>query len=159
MSERDARPLARTDNLLTQELDDELLVYDRASHNAHSLDRRAATLWRACDGVNTVGDLEKVVGASRDEVVEALAALSARGLLVTPFESSGSSRRAMLRRGLVAGGVMAIGAPVIRSVLVPEPAGAQSPGPCVQNGDPCTSSAQCCSGNCFEYGGGSGACI
>lgn len=155
MNPRNARPVARSQDLMTQELDDELLVYDRVSHEAHSLDKRAAALWRACDGVNTVDDLEKAVGASHAEVIEALVVLGQRGLLETPFEpSSGTSRRAMLRGGLVAGGAMAIGAPVIRSVLVPEPAGAQSPGPCTASGDPCGSDPECCSGSCFDYGGG-----
>lgn len=158
MSDRNQRPLARSEDLLTQELDHELLVYERTTHEAHSLDRTAATLWRACDGRNTVDDLAKLVGVTRHDVLEALVALDERGLLATPVEVSDISRRTMLRRGLVAGGAMAIGAPVIRSVVVPAPAGALSPPPCGLPGDPCNSDGQCCSGVCFDYGGG-GQCV
>ena len=40
------RPKARQEGLLVQEVPDEVLVYDTASHKAHCLNRTAAVVWR-----------------------------------------------------------------------------------------------------------------
>jgi coenzyme PQQ synthesis protein D (PqqD) len=43
-------PLARSDGLIVQELDGELLVYDLERHRAHRLSETAAFVWRRCEG-------------------------------------------------------------------------------------------------------------
>ena len=158
MAQRDVLPMARTEGLLTQELDDELLIYDRESHDAHSLAPAAATLWRACDGRTPVGELARTLGLARDEVEAALAVLEERGLMMPVPDGPRLSRRAALRGGLVAGGALAIGAPVIRSIVAPDAAAAGT-APCKPPGTQCAGSGECCSGNCFQYGGGFGQCF
>jgi hypothetical protein len=48
-------PQARTDNLLLRELPGgELMAYDTLRHQAHTLNRSAAVVWRHCDGQSEV---------------------------------------------------------------------------------------------------------
>src|SRR5262249_13807665 len=54
-------PNARTEMLTTQELADEVLVYDMQRHRAHSLNRTAALVWRHCDGNTPVAEIAQRV--------------------------------------------------------------------------------------------------
>ena len=49
-SSRSKKPLARSEELVIEELGDELLVYDERTQRAHCLSATAARVWRACDG-------------------------------------------------------------------------------------------------------------
>ena len=50
-------PRARKDDLLIQDLEDEVLIYDLKVDKAHCLNRAAATVWRHCNGRNTTAQL------------------------------------------------------------------------------------------------------
>ena len=84
-----SRPLARTDGLLTEAIDGELLVYDIAGDIAVHLNETAALVWRNCDGRRTVADLVTLVeaglaeAADEDVVLMALDSLSERGLIAS----------------------------------------------------------------------------
>jgi hypothetical protein len=54
---KNARPLARKQDLLVRELADEVLVYDLANDEAHCLNETAAFVWMRCDGRNTPRDI------------------------------------------------------------------------------------------------------
>jgi Coenzyme PQQ synthesis protein D (PqqD) len=43
-------PLARSEELVVQALDEETLVYDQKNHQAHCLGKLASLVWRHCDG-------------------------------------------------------------------------------------------------------------
>jgi Coenzyme PQQ synthesis protein D (PqqD) len=130
------RPLARTDGLLTEEVDGELLVYDGEREVACRLNPSAALVWRSSDGERTVPDLVAVLSeelgdvADEDMVMVALDTLAEHGLIEDghePREASASrlSRRRFLRRvGVV--GAAAISMPVVHSIVVPTPAAAAS---------------------------------
>ena len=117
-------PLARTKNLVVQEVANESLVYDESSHEAHCLNRTAALVWRHCDGRTTVGEmvaiLHRSLGTPTDPgVVElALQQLQAVGLVdghVVAGAPSVSRRRVLSRLG-TAGMAMAL-APLVTSVM------------------------------------------
>ena len=74
-------PLARSEGLITEELDGELLVYDSESNLAHALDAEAAALWRACDGHTDAHTLAARCATSDDNVRITLARLGELGLL------------------------------------------------------------------------------
>ena len=42
------RPKSRTDNLVVQEMNDEVLVYDLDSNKAVCLNETAAIVWKSC---------------------------------------------------------------------------------------------------------------
>jgi hypothetical protein len=50
-------PEARRDQLLTQRIDEELVVYDERTHEAHRLNRTAALVWELADGRRTVDEI------------------------------------------------------------------------------------------------------
>lgn len=132
------RPLARTDGLLTEEVDGELLVYDGEREVACRLNATAALVWRSSDGERTVADLVAVLSeelgevADEDMVMVALDTLAEHGLIQAGHEprelnASRLSRRRFLRRvGVV--GAAAISMPVVHSIVVPTPAAAASGG-------------------------------
>lgn len=97
-------PLARRDLLLTQQVGDELVVYDEKQDVAHRLNRPAATVWKLADGQRSISDLaslmQEELGGSVDEsvVYVALDELNHANLLVSglPPEMEVMSRRAMM---------------------------------------------------------------
>lgn len=54
-------PIARTDKLLIEEVDGELVVYDREKNLSHCLHRMAAIVWHFCNGQNTVEEIANVL--------------------------------------------------------------------------------------------------
>jgi hypothetical protein len=142
-------PLARRDDLLIEEVEDELLVYDKRDESAHRLNRTAAIVWRHCDGKRDVADLVAVLAAEvgddladEDLVMVALDNLAERDLIDgaperRPEETMLSRRRFIRRVGTV--GVAALALPVIMSLNAP-PASAQ--------GSPCECECYC---ECYCY--------
>ena len=98
-------PQARREGLITQELADELMVYDVDSNEAHCLNAAAAQVWRRCDGEASVDELAAALEAETDQEVatdvvrHALDQLSASGLLEEPsLVPSGITRRQLVHR-------------------------------------------------------------
>ena len=134
-------PRARTTELLIEELENELLVYDLASDRAHRLNATAATVFRHADGTRTVADLVDVLGeqagvdADEDLVLITLDGLVEAGLVEDYEQRPTKDARASRRRFI--GKVGAVGAaaaslPVVHSIVAPTVAQAQSP--CCPNG-------------------------
>lgn len=131
-------PRARTTELLIEELEDELLVYDLAADRAHRLNGTAATVFRHADGQRTVDDLVDVlageVGVLADEelVLITLDGLVEAGLVEdyeprSTKDMRSSRRKFIARAGAV--GAAATALPVVHSIVAPTVAQAQSP-PC-----------------------------
>src|SRR5579864_3203567 len=74
-------PVARSESLIVEELDEEILVYDQLNARAHCLNGTAARVWRACDGSTSVADLSAQLGLDTDAVDQALAELESNGLM------------------------------------------------------------------------------
>lgn len=153
------KPLARSEGLVVQEMDGELLVYDVTADKAHSLNATSAAVWKACDGANTVAGLSAMfdaqAGAAHGEslVLLALDQFRENELLQNAVEVGASfSRRDLVRRiGLTS--MMAL--PMIASLAMPNNAMAQQPAcQCVNPGG-CITQTTCPSTvNC----NGSGVC-
>ena len=77
------KPRARTDDLVIEEVDDELLVYDSTNKRAHCLGATAARVWRACDGHSDVSALSEALELDAEVVSQALDELEALELLDT----------------------------------------------------------------------------
>ena len=144
-------PRARSEGLIQERLDDELLVYDLERHQAHCLNRTAALVWEHCDGRSTAQEIarriEPRLGAADENLVKlALEQLAGKRLLQEPAAGPrakpGLSRRELMYRlGLTA----AAAVPLITTILAPEPIEAVT---CLMTGELCSSSGQCCSGLC-----------
>ena len=149
---RNAKPIARKQGLVIQELPDEVLVYDLDRDRAHCLNQTAAFVWQRCNGRNTTAQIARTLGQQFDCAVDekivwlALDQLGRNNLLdrqpAPPPALTGMNRRAMVRAlGLAA----LVAVPVVTSIVAPTPAQA---GTCTASGQPCSGAAQCCSGIC-----------
>ena len=149
----DRAPRARTEGLVVHELSDEVLVYDQDRDKAHCLNQTAALVWKYCDGKTTVTSMAQQLGRDlKTERVDekivwyALNQLGKNHLfeetVAPPAVLAGMSRREMVRVLSVAA-VVAV--PLVTSIIAPTPAQAST---CLNSGQVCTSSAQCCSGIC-----------
>lgn len=152
-SARTAKPIARKQGLVIQELPDEVLVYDLDRDRAHCLNTTAAFVWQRCDGKNTTAQIARTLGRQFDCAVDekivwlALDQLGRNHLLdsqpVPPPALMGMNRRAMVRAlGLAA--IVAV--PVVTSIVAPTPTQAST---CKATGVACSTGAECCSGTCI----------
>lgn len=153
-SDRTLLPKARPrDELLVENLADELLVYDNATHRAHCLNRSAALVWSLCDGKATIGTLRAALEAeglptSDDVIALGLGQLDKAGLLAEkpylPGAAARHSRREMLKKlGIAAG--LAVALPLVQSIVAPSVAQAASA--CVPiGGRGCNKNNPCCAG-------------
>jgi hypothetical protein len=129
------RPQARTEGIVTEWVDDGLVIYDQLSQTAHSLSAAAAMVWGACDGQLGRDEIAERVSLDPAMVERALEELSACGLLEgDPVSPPGYSRREAAKKAAKVGG-LAFAAPLIYSVAVPTSAMAAG-GSCI--GQPAT---------------------
>lgn len=128
------KPRAKRSGLVSEQLDDELIVYDPDRDRGHCLNRTAALVWRHADGENSVAELAAILREELDPVADenlvwhALDRLNAARLLEEPLpraaEQVRASRREFVRKvGLV--GVASLLLPMVTSVTAPAPAQAQ----------------------------------
>jgi hypothetical protein len=68
---RRRRPAARTAELLVEEFEEELLVYDRLTNRVHCLSTPARMVWRACDRSTSVEQLGPALGLDAESVARA----------------------------------------------------------------------------------------
>jgi hypothetical protein len=129
------RPLARTEDVVTEDVADELIVYDERSDVASRLNRSAALVWRNSDGKRTLADLLHVLKADlgdvadEDMVLVALDSLVEHGLIESGYERREATASRLSRRRFIGrAGVAAASLPVVASMVVPMPAAAASGG-------------------------------
>ena len=144
-----ALPRARQASLIIKEVDDETLIYDRDSDEAHCLNSTAARIWRSCDGQSTVSEIAERLGTEMQTTVDenvvwlALDQLEKFKLLEQPVAKpawmTGVSRRQAVRTL----GIAAIVSPLITSIIVPV---AAQGGPCIPPGGTfcCKDPKDCC---------------
>jgi hypothetical protein len=128
-------PLSRTEDLIVEELDGGLLIYDTRNDRAHSLQSAAAQVWQRADGDTPPEKLSEELGLDAGTLDRALAELESCGLLEVASVAdadgrpvAGTTRRELGIRVAKVGGAVAA-APLIVSVAAPRPAAAQTPVP------------------------------
>jgi hypothetical protein len=140
------KPAQRTSDVVVQDYNGEVLIYDLRNDKAHCLNETSSAIWRACDGAKTIEELAALYGGE-ELVWLALSELKNRELIENVDlnkDLSGMSRREVIRKiGL--GSMVAL--PVIASMVAPSSVYAAS---CVPGGT-CT-----CSG---ANGGAGNVCI
>lgn len=111
-------PDARSDELLIEDQDEGVVVYDRRNDTAHWLDAAAASVWRMANGQRTIAELAAVCCLSESAVSDVLLRLDGLELMQEKADD-GVSRRAVLRRMAKIGGTAAIVGPIISTIVVP----------------------------------------
>lgn len=152
------RPLARSDALLIEPIGEELLLFDQQRQIAHSLNDVAARVWQGCDGQRDLGAIEAECRLDRQTLTltlqrlhnaELLDGAMPDGAIAESAPAGGLSRRAILRRSVLAGVGAGLAIPVIRSITAPSIAAAASGAPRSANqqlgkaGEHCSQSSQC----------------
>ncbi len=144
-------PLARSTDLILEELGEELLVYDTQADRGHSLSPEAARVWRRCDGATPAEGLSAQLDLDPDTVERALDELDGCELLEERPEPAGGHTRRELTVKMVTVAGAAAAAPLILSVAAPTPAMAQTVGQCGEfsanncgTGSGCTGLPGCC---------------
>ena len=154
-------PTARKEGLVIQEMPDEVLVYDMETNQAHCLNQTAASVWKSCDGVNSVADITKKLekefktSIPEDFVWLAIDQLSKDKLLEREVETkiSGLSRREVIKR---IGFASMAALPVVAMLSFPQSALAVA---CPNSicseaagSGGCAGATHCCRGNCTAAG-------
>src|SRR5437868_14163592 len=120
------KPKSRKANIVVQEYDGEILIYDLENNKAFCLNQTSALVWQACDGKRTIADITDWLGnhlnsqTNEDVVWFALDQLSKENLIeekTAPLNKfKGLNRREVIRKiGLAA----AVSLPVIAALSAP----------------------------------------
>lgn len=129
------------ENLLIQDLNDEVLVYDTKAHKSYCLNSTAKIVFNYCDGVQTFADID----LPEDVIYLALDELKNQNLIETNFVSpfAGINRREVIKK---VGLASMVALPIIASLIAPTAANAASftAAAC----QPCNVDSDCASGNC-----------
>ena len=167
---KDMKPISRRDDLVVQDLDGEVLIYDLREHKAFCLNETSALVWQACDGEKNVAEIGRELGkklnspANDDLIWLALDQLKKENLIESKEEDfqidfNGMSRREVIRK---VGLASVVALPIISSLVAPTAASAKSStcnatnplGTNQANGCPCNGNGNCASNNCFATAGG-----
>ena len=54
-------PLSRQDNIVIQELQNEILIYDLTKNKALCLNQTSAMIWQECDGTKSVTEISQIL--------------------------------------------------------------------------------------------------
>ena len=150
------KPIARKTDLVEQNLNDELLVYDLLTNKAYCLNQTSALVYRLCDGSNSVSDISRKLSVQLKQTVPedfvwlAVDQFKIDNLLSGTEEMeidfNGLSRRQVIRK---LGFASMIALPVVCFLVAPTPAAAQSvdcscinPGNCLTKPS-CPSTVNC----------------
>ena len=146
------KPISRKANIVVQEMDSEILIYDLSINKAYCLNQTAGLVFQLCDGKRTVAEISDLMSkelkmlVSEDCVWLALDGLKKDGLLENAEELTnhfaGLTRREVVKKVGLASMVML---PLISSVVAPNAVMAASGLP---NLSACVADSQCQSGNC-----------
>ena len=133
-TDRTILPKARDSEIVTQEVGDDLLVYDLVNDKAHHLNKGLAYVWRRCDGEKTIAELSDELSErlgldiDSDYIWLALTELDKAKLLTTSkerFNIPDVSRREVLFKYALPSLAM----PVVVSLVAPVSVNAQSCAP------------------------------
>lgn len=136
MNMKENKPLGRKEDIVVQELNGEVLIYNLKDNKAFCLNETSALVWQLCDGNKSVSEISQAVGGklnapvSEDLVWLALDQLKNEKLLANSEEIvpdfNGVSRREVIKKiGLTS--VVAL--PFVSSLVAPKAAQAASPAP------------------------------
>lgn len=117
-------PKHRSEGLLVEHVDDEVVVYDRKRDEAHRLNETLSDVWLEIDGEQTVEQIAEALEVDVSVIELAVDELTESQLLETG-EPLSVSRRAAVRRAAAAAGIGLL-LPALTSIAAPTPAAAMS---------------------------------
>lgn len=141
-------PLARSKDVVIQNLESEILIYDLITNKAFCLNETSAIVYHACDGQTTFDDLRFKHKFTDEIIFFALKELQNNSLIESDDSNyfAGLSRREVIKK---IGLATMVALPVISSVVAPTAAWAASGGlfaPCSSPADCSASASNCAEG-------------
>jgi len=127
------QPRARKDQLISEEVAGECVVYDSRQKKAHHLNSTLTWVWSRCDGTMSIDAMAAAferqfdVKNGRDILLPGLKQLADCQLLENPLDLSdiaADENNGISRRAMVAGGSILM--PAVISMVAPTPAAAKS---------------------------------
>lgn len=115
----EGKPVARSENLATEEIDGGVLVYDLKADRAHWLDESATAVWRLADGDHTGSAIARECALSETVVEETVSRLAALELVDPGAGEIGVTRRLAIHRIAAVSGAVAFAGPLISSIVAP----------------------------------------
>lgn len=171
MPTNNSYPQGRTSDIVVQQLEDEVMIYDLSDNKAFCLNKTSAVIWQACNGQRSIAEIAEVSGKILNSLVAeelvwlALEKLKKDNLLEkdTYIEESynGLSRREVIRKF---GFSSMIALPIISSLVAPTASSAASavcpsaPCRCPNNSASCNGSTSGVFVNCFTTSGSNSNC-
>jgi hypothetical protein len=120
------RPKSKKQNLVEQEVDGELLIYDLERNKAFCLNQTSMLVWQSCDGTRTIADINDLLGkqlksqVDEDVVWLALDQLSKEKLIDPPLglgsKYENVSRRDVMKK-IAVGSAVAL--PIVAGLVAP----------------------------------------
>lgn len=151
-------PSSRRNDLVIQELDDEVLIYDLKENRAFCLNETSALIWQLCNGKRSTAEIvealnQKLNSLASDELVWfALEQLKKENLIENSNELPnyfvGMNRRQIIKK--VGLGTM-VALPIVAGIIAPQAIHAGSCGN-VANGQACPQGNCQCQSNCCNGG-------
>ena len=124
------RPIARTEHLIFEEVQDESVVYNPEQKKAYNLNSTLTWIWRRCNGQSTVQQIAADFGRQFETdnaleiVVSGLRQLQTSQLVDGMTDLGEMPESTVSRRSVVTAGSVLL--PAMVSVLAPPPAAAKS---------------------------------
>lgn len=111
-------PLAKTEDIVVQNVEDEILIYDLLTNKAFCLNETSAIIYKACDGKTDFDELKSKHQFTDDLIFFALDNLKKENLIKEDFISplKGINRRVMIKK---IGLATAVALPIIVAIAAP----------------------------------------
>lgn len=154
-------PQARNKEIVEQELNNELLIYNLQLNKAYVLNETSKIIFQACNGKTTFDDLKRKHKFTEELIYLTIDQLKKEDLIFEDYQSkfAGVSRRELIKRAGLGSMIML---PVVASLTFPSALMAASCGDTSSNPNNCGTcgtvciapTATCCSGSCVNLNGG-----
>ena len=151
-------PKARQDDIVTQEIFDELVIYDLKRDKVHTLNPTAALVWRYCDGQHSPANLAKLMAEKHETpqgealVMLTLDRLEKAHLLENKVTSPNGQRLLTRRQVIKMAGLSIALLPVVKSIVAPTAAQAITGQRSRESFTNVTCNSQVCKNKCKELG-------
>ena len=133
MPENQVKPIARKTDIVTQELENEILVYDLSTNKAFCLNETSGAIWLKCDGSRSLSQIANELRSEANSSIDvgfvslAIEQFRKDDLLENESEFSnlfeGLSRREVIRK---VGLTSLVALPLVSSLVAPNAIHAQS---------------------------------
>jgi hypothetical protein len=127
-------PKSRDAEIVTQELANELLIYDLTNHRAIGLNETSVAVWQNCDGKTSIAEIAQRENLPPEFVLIALDELQKADLMAEKIELEIPTDRFSRRKMLLKVATTAAALPMIKTLVAPTAIQAQSSN-CIGNGD------------------------